>query len=511
MPPKRRANAKKAAAKPVAKVEPEKEEVVEEQTPEVEPVENMEVDNSIENDEDDNEPEEEEAEEKAEESPKKEKKEREIVPVSKLHSYEELGFFAQRHIANTFKNANKHIRNKKGQRFPKFKFMKRQQGRGKRINAKDKLTADERVLWHKFQNNMLLDAVVVWGEKLNYKVCSGIVLSTHCKSMQDSIVKCRENVVKGRDAFPENMHACVLKVHDDLSHGIIHVLNWMHTGELLLKKQNFQSIMECAIALRVSVLAKKLRELAKDYGFHWVELPESEKAKEAKAKREKRLAEKKAAKEAKENGVEEGDEDAEDEEDAEDNTEEDAEEETKEEEAEKEEQVNEEEIDPSLTKIGGQELLDKIKGMRGVRYFTELPEESFAYRQNVCKWTGKSYGKKAGTNAKAGEKRKNENSRDDNKKAKTNSATPKKEWNSRTNSRNGRQVKMEAPQQPATQSIYRAQPGPQVYQAPPVYQQPQAAYYGQPQVQQYPQYQYPGQPQQYQAPQPTWRNQGRRY
>jgi HIV-1 Vpr-binding protein len=204
-------------------------------------------------------------------------------------------------------------------------------------------------------------------------------------------------------------------------------------------------------------------------------------------------------------------EDAEDEEDIVDGLGIDAEEETKEEEAEKEEQVNEEEIDPSLTKIGGQELLDKIKGMRGVRYFTELPEESFAYRQNVCKWTGKSYGKKAGTNAKAGEKRKNENSRDDNKKAKTNSATPKKEWNSRTNSRRGRQVKMEAPQQPATQSIYRAQPGPQVYQAPPVYQQPQAAYYGQPQVQQYPQYQYPGQPQQYQAPQPTWRNQGRQY
>lgn len=502
MPPKRRANAKKAAAKPVAKVEPEKEEVVEEQTPEVEPVENMEVDNSIENDEDDNEPEEEEeeAEEKTEESPKKEKKEREIVPISKLHTYEELGFFAQRHIAMTYKNANKHIRAKKGQRFPRFKFMKRQQGRGKRIQPKDKLTADERVLWHKFQNNMLLDACVVWGEKLNYKICSAAVLSTHCKSMQDSIIKCRENVVKGKDAFPENMHACVLKVHDDLSHGIIHVLNWMHTGELLLKKQNFQSIIECAIALRVSVLAKKLREVAKDYGFHWVELPESEKAKELKAKREKRLAEKKAKEEAKENG-EEADEDAEEEE-AEDNTEETAKEETQEAE---EEVKEEEEIDPALTKIGGQELLDKIKSMRGVRYFTELPEDSSLYRQNVCKWTGKSYGKRAG------EKRKNENSRDDNKKARTNSSTPKKEWNSRTDSRNGRQVKIQQ-QQPATQSIYRAQPqAPQQYQAPPVYQQPQAAYYGQPQGQQYQQYQYPGQPQQYQPPQPTWQNQGRRY
>jgi len=409
-------------------------------------------------------------------------------------------------MARTFMEANRRPMKNASFRFPPMRT------KNNKKNDKVKpLTGPQRQLWTKFQNTMLLDAVVCWGEKLNYKICSSVALATHSREMQFTITKCRQQLVRGRDAFPENMHNVVLKVHDDLAKGMGPLLHWMHTGELILKKENFEDVVTAATALKVTVLRRKLSEIAKDYEFHWVELPENAKEKERRAKREAARKAKAEAKESEEKEAENEEEPAEDDAEMEDDVEEEAEEETNEEETNEEKPAEQAqvEIDPSFKKIGGQEMLDKIKSLRRIQYFTEVPDDSVLYKTHIKRYTQQ--------NRQSGNKPDNKRSNDDktktdnNKRQRTNtgSTTTKREWTSKS-TQNGRQIKREAQ---SSQSIYRAQPvqpQPQMYQ-PPIYQQPpqQAAYYGQPQAYQYqPPQQYH---QQYQPPQPTWQNQGRRY
>merc|ERR1712004_361072 len=233
--------------------------------------------------------------------------------------------------------------------------------------------------------------------------------------------------------------------NDDLGRGMGPVLHWMHTGELILKKENFEHVMTAAVALKVTVLKRKLAEIAKDYEFHWVELPENAKEKERRAKREAARKAKADAKETEEKEAENEEEEAAADDDAEmeDHTEA-TEEETNEEEATEEAPVEnaEAEVDPSFTKIGGKEMLDKIKELRRIRYFTELPEESLLYKTHIKRYTQQ--------NRQSGNKPDNKRSNDDknktenNKRQRTNTgATPKKEWSSKS-THNGRQFKREA-------------------------------------------------------------------
>ena len=120
------------------------------------------------------------------------------------------------------------------------------------------------------------------------------------------------------------------------------------------------------------------------------------------------------------------------------------EEETNEEEATEEAPVEttEAEIDPNFTKIGGKEMLDKIKELRRIKYFTELPEESLLYKTHIKRYSQQ--------NRQSGNKPDNKRSNDDrnktenNKRQRTNTgSTAKKEWTSKS-TQNGRQIKREA-------------------------------------------------------------------
>merc|ERR1712038_145903 len=519
MPPKgkKRGAAKKAqAAKaPVAKVEKEPEviEEVEEETPQVEEKE-MDVSHVTDTQEnEDNEPEEDDEEAEGEEeaneeetedvkeengeakengSAKKKKEKRERPPPTRLHNFEELGNRMLKDIAHHYRNANKMTRGPL--KFPPMKNKRFNRTKGTQDTQK-RLNHQEMEVFKKYTSTLGMDCAVVWGDKHQFRVCSSQVLSAHCQKMKVAINRARENIIKGANALPEKSHVIVLKVHDELSSSIVQILSWMHTGELHLSKTNFEKIVNGAVALRVFDLTDKLKEVASEYGFHWVPLPKSEKQKKRKAKEE--------AKKAEENG------DAEE-------KEEDEEQETEEPEAAEEEQYvyTLKEIDPSLTKIGGQDLFDKIKGWHkhNVSFIYEFPEDSKVKLNLIDK-----YAKKHEQRQLAGQKRRHHNNdkNDANKKKRTESfkkesapTTSKGDWKSRTGNSAPRQQNRTPNRSTASGSIYRAQPTAYGQQPPPMqhpmmnYQPPmQQPYYGQhPQ-----QYQYPPQPQYQQPPQPTWR------
>ena len=186
---------------------------------------------------------------------------------------------------------------------------------------KDNLSNAEQLILNKHRSNMTMDVIVTFGPTLRFKVCSSTVLAAHCRAFRENIIKCRRSLLFGKPTIPNNMHQVVLKVHDDLIPGIIHVLGFMHTGKLPITEKNFESIVLTAFALHVTSLTEKVPDLCKKFGYNWIPLPKNSETEQEKV-----------------------------------------------------------EIDPDLKNIGGRDLLEKCKPLGTVRYLDELPETSLVYK-----------------------------------------------------------------------------------------------------------------------------------
>jgi len=203
--------------------------------------------------------EEEDADEDAEEDG--DKKERRPNNYLTTHA-DYFGQHIMREIKNDYNTANRRVNFR--QQNQKGKNQKNSKEHSLRIRQK--------------RSQLCLDVIVCYGEK-EYRNCSSLALMTVSHSIREAIIRHRKNIQFGkRDKVPENLHHCIIKADEGLGvEGLRSVLKWAHTGDLLVTKENFESIVATVLYFRIKLLRQKLCWIARKIGCKFIPVPASEK------------------------------------------------------------------------------------------------------------------------------------------------------------------------------------------------------------------------------------------